>query len=55
MTVMWVLLAVFMLAELLVAFHVVKIHEAVEGTLVITTWTREWIVRAIERIAASLE
>ena len=53
--VLWLVIALLMLAEALVAFHVVRVHEAVEGTLVITTWAREWITKAVERIALSLE
>ena len=56
LAVLWSLVGLLMLAEALVAFHVVHVHEAVEGVLVIVGWSREWMGRAIERVAlAALE
>jgi hypothetical protein len=53
--ILWAVFLTLMACEALVAFHVVRVHEAVEGTLVITTWAREWIGRALERVVTSLE
>ena len=53
--VLWAFVAALMLCEALVAFHVVRVHEAVEGTLVLTTWAREWLTKAIERVVQTLE
>lgn len=56
LAVLWSFLGLLMLAEFAVGFHLVHVHEAVEGTLVIVGWSREWLGRAIERVAlAALE
>ncbi len=56
LTILWSFLGLLMLAEFAVGFHLVHVSDAVEGTLVLVGWSREWLGRAIERVAlAALE
>lgn len=55
MLTLWAVFIAIMVVEGLVAFHVVHVSEAVEGSLVMLGWTREFVGKAIERIVIALE